>query len=354
MAASPADDHKIYADKLDIIYKNLSQVLHKLSEQSEAKSEDSKYDDSSNAYLYILFVLTFYAFSIIVLMIKYIRREREGSKLEFYYNEFVKREWYKDKNLYDATGRRIRYSVDGNKVVRVARSSSRVFVDDPGAAHRDDEDDVATQHHAADGAPLRKKSVVLCVEAASAALSMVSMNKHDEALSLTNLGARPKRSSLKNWPPPMAEAASSTVVDQHQRPTTFHQQSLDDALELRNVNSLENLRSPYMAAKRIDRRLSIAVVAEGPYYEDYGGSVENNVALDFLPAKLSVTKVDGENHLRRLPSFKAKLKLSVIPSTDDECSIASSEEIDVSKSLNPADSTSSISTTTTITNRVAQ
>jgi hypothetical protein len=66
--------------------------------------------------MYILFVLTFYAFSIVVLMVKYIKREREGSKLEFYYNEFVKREWYKDKNLYDNKGRRIQYNEDGCKV----------------------------------------------------------------------------------------------------------------------------------------------------------------------------------------------------------------------------------------------
>ena len=66
--------------------------------------------------MYILFVLTFYAFSIVVLMVKYIKREREGSKLEFYYNEFVKRDWYKDKNLYDNRGRRIHYNEDGSKV----------------------------------------------------------------------------------------------------------------------------------------------------------------------------------------------------------------------------------------------
>ena len=55
----------------------------------------------------------FYAFSIVVLMVKYIKREREGHKLENYYNEFVKRDWYKDKNLYDNSGRRI---VDSNSV----------------------------------------------------------------------------------------------------------------------------------------------------------------------------------------------------------------------------------------------
>ncbi len=68
-------------------------------------------------------------------MVKYIRREREGAKLEYYYNEFVKRDWYKDKNLYDSSGRRIRFSVDGTKV---ARTPSRVFVDDPDYASDSD------------------------------------------------------------------------------------------------------------------------------------------------------------------------------------------------------------------------
>ena len=45
----------------------------------------------------------------------YFRREREGSKLEYYYNEFVKRDWYKDKNLYDNRGRRIHYDINGNE-----------------------------------------------------------------------------------------------------------------------------------------------------------------------------------------------------------------------------------------------
>ena len=43
-------------------------------------------------------------------------REREGSKLEYYYNEFVKREWYKDKNLYDNRGRRIHYDINGKEI----------------------------------------------------------------------------------------------------------------------------------------------------------------------------------------------------------------------------------------------
>ena len=74
---------------------------------------------------------------------------------------------------------------------------------------------------------------------ASAAMSLVSLDKD-----YNKLGARPKKSSLKGWP--------------KKRQMSFHQQSLEEALELRNVNSLENI-GPYAVAKKIDRRLSFDV-----------------------------------------------------------------------------------------------
>ena len=58
-----------------------------------------------------------YIFDIkLIKVLKHYRREREGSKLEYYYNEFVKRDWYKDKNLYDNRGRRIHYDKNGNTI----------------------------------------------------------------------------------------------------------------------------------------------------------------------------------------------------------------------------------------------
>lgn len=50
---------------------------------------------SLDALLYIVIVLMFYAFSIIILMVKYIRREREEANLRSYYHEFVAREKFK-------------------------------------------------------------------------------------------------------------------------------------------------------------------------------------------------------------------------------------------------------------------
>ncbi|KAK6188461.1 hypothetical protein SNE40_004630 [Patella caerulea] len=45
-----------------------------------------------DALLYIIIVLMFYAFSIVILMVKYIRREREEANLRLYYREFVSRD----------------------------------------------------------------------------------------------------------------------------------------------------------------------------------------------------------------------------------------------------------------------
>ena len=145
-----------YQSKLEVLYQNISILFNKLNDPQfdknrAAQDEDDNvdYDDKSNAWMYILFVLTFYAFSIVVLMVKYIRREREGAKLEFYYNEFVKRDWYKDKNLYDSTGRRIYFTVDGSKVVKK-----------PSGLYSQDPDDMRDMVEDVEQDPT-KKSVVL-------------------------------------------------------------------------------------------------------------------------------------------------------------------------------------------------
>lgn len=177
---SVMDQQALLEEKLNILYQNLTRVLQKISDDD--KENEAFEDDSSNAYMYILFVLTFYAFSIVVLMVKYIRREREGSKLEFYYNEFVKREWYKDKNLYDKTGRRIYFSVDqgNNKVVKVASKCSRIISDDPDEILIESNEkitasdaavvDQVTQDQAETN---NKQPVMLCIEDASCSSSLI-------------------------------------------------------------------------------------------------------------------------------------------------------------------------------------
>ncbi len=51
---------------------------------------------TDNALLYIVVVLSFYAFAIVVLMVKYIQRENEEAELAFYFTEFIKRDRFQD------------------------------------------------------------------------------------------------------------------------------------------------------------------------------------------------------------------------------------------------------------------
>lgn len=47
---------------------------------------------SHDALLYIITVLMFYSISIVILMVKYIRREKQEADLQQYYHEYVSRE----------------------------------------------------------------------------------------------------------------------------------------------------------------------------------------------------------------------------------------------------------------------
>lgn len=49
-----------------------------------------------DAFAYIIVVLSFYALSMVLLMIKYVRREEEDISLDYYYTEFVKREQFQN------------------------------------------------------------------------------------------------------------------------------------------------------------------------------------------------------------------------------------------------------------------
>ena len=64
------------------LFKNISIALSDIRDSHKKTTDldsvvsspkDEHYNDGANAWLYILFVLMFYAFSIVVLMVKYIR-----------------------------------------------------------------------------------------------------------------------------------------------------------------------------------------------------------------------------------------------------------------------------------------
>lgn len=57
---------------------------------------------SNDPLFYIITVLMFYAFSIIILMVKYIRRERQEAEFDNFYYEFVSREKFQTPQFKNA------------------------------------------------------------------------------------------------------------------------------------------------------------------------------------------------------------------------------------------------------------
>ncbi|XP_063861430.1 uncharacterized protein LOC135101422 [Scylla paramamosain] len=67
----------------------------------QAKSEDSL------AVLYIVFVLLFFAASLLVLLVKYLRRERESTRLQKFYEDYLVNTQSSAVVHYDTHGRRL-------------------------------------------------------------------------------------------------------------------------------------------------------------------------------------------------------------------------------------------------------
>ena len=61
---------------------------------SASPPEKMVYSGELDAFLYIIVVLSFYAISIALLMINYVRREREETSLDYDYMEYVSRSWF--------------------------------------------------------------------------------------------------------------------------------------------------------------------------------------------------------------------------------------------------------------------
>ena len=66
-----------------------------LTSNCDDSSTKTKPTSSYDALLYIVVVLSFYACSMVILMIKYVRREQEEAEMAHYYSEFVARERFK-------------------------------------------------------------------------------------------------------------------------------------------------------------------------------------------------------------------------------------------------------------------
>jgi hypothetical protein len=65
---------------------------------TNATSFEQHYDKSQfDAFLYIIVVLMFYACSLVILMIKYMKGEQNDARLSYYFEEFVKRENFQNQ-----------------------------------------------------------------------------------------------------------------------------------------------------------------------------------------------------------------------------------------------------------------
>ena len=76
---------------------SLQQHLHSLNKSSLISTSEPPVvagKTDVNALMYIVVVLMFYAVSMTLLMVKYIKQEKEEALLDHYYNEFVKRDTF--------------------------------------------------------------------------------------------------------------------------------------------------------------------------------------------------------------------------------------------------------------------
>ena len=87
-------------------------VTHNCEVPSKTKPTSS-YD----ALLYIVVVLSFYACSMVILMIKYVRREKEEAQMAHYYSEFVAREQFKSPRFQVKQYMKTFAYIDNNKDV---------------------------------------------------------------------------------------------------------------------------------------------------------------------------------------------------------------------------------------------
>ncbi|XP_071545724.1 uncharacterized protein [Panulirus ornatus] len=84
---------------------------------------DQQKSEDGLAVLYIVFVLFFFAASLLVLLLKYLRRERESSRLQKFYEDYLDTKYPSRWVCYDKTGRRLE--------TQVSRESSGATPDSP-------------------------------------------------------------------------------------------------------------------------------------------------------------------------------------------------------------------------------
>ena len=74
-------------------------TLDDTSMTSSSLTSTADMSEDSSALMYIVVVLLFYAVCMTLLMVKYVKREREEALLNYYFNEFVKRDTFNSKKF---------------------------------------------------------------------------------------------------------------------------------------------------------------------------------------------------------------------------------------------------------------
>lgn len=65
-------------------------MLHHLQPEQTARVLAMHRNSQSNAVVYIVVVLLLYATALVVIMVRYLKRERDESRLSYLYHEFVR------------------------------------------------------------------------------------------------------------------------------------------------------------------------------------------------------------------------------------------------------------------------
>lgn len=71
-------------------------VTHSLPCATNSSNHDAEPHSSQDALFYIITVLMFYACSIVILLVKYVKRERQEAAFTHYYCEYVTREKFQN------------------------------------------------------------------------------------------------------------------------------------------------------------------------------------------------------------------------------------------------------------------
>ncbi|KAK3890451.1 hypothetical protein Pcinc_005608 [Petrolisthes cinctipes] len=91
--------------------KELLQEDNNITSTTPTTATQEKDPEDSLAVVYIVFVLLFFAASLLVLLVKYLRRERESTRLQKFYEDYLENKTPSMVVHYDTSGRRLQAQI---------------------------------------------------------------------------------------------------------------------------------------------------------------------------------------------------------------------------------------------------